>query len=259
MVAARGGAFLFSLAALRASAQGPNSRNGDNLPDGQVFTDEMKEDLFKHGHHKVEWVFALDFGECNTACGDLECAADMFEKVNSEHAFKAVLESIENAPGCDTYKVDTEYGAAPFIWEDEAQCWVSNVPSGSSCGQEPDPQFTDVRLCPCLKEDGKSVSSKATDALESSPADEDKALEMGKKDAMEGLHEVRSVPVLVERAPVSRAAASVIVAGALVGVSGFIGLSTLRARARRQEDSSRLLSVNTEDQEMQAGAPSNEF
>merc|ERR1719282_101344 len=54
--------------------QGPNIRNGDPLPAEKQFTDEEREALFKSGSGNVKWVLAMDWGTCNHACGELECA-----------------------------------------------------------------------------------------------------------------------------------------------------------------------------------------
>lgn len=201
--------------------------------------------MFKSGSSNIEWVLALDFGNCKHACGELECAEDMFAKVKSQHAFEAILESIDNAPGCNSYKVDTEYGAAPFIWEDNAQCWVSGADTGTTCGTTPDLQFTDVRLCPCKKEAGKDVAREATDALESSPADEDAAMALGREQALMNLHEAASVPAFL-KVPAPGVVACVAALVAVVGASGMMGVAAWRAR--RREGGSRLLSCAENDE-----------
>jgi len=247
---------LLSIAPPRASAE-PNQRNGDPVTN-KPFTDEVKQALFKSGSDDIKWVLALNLGACDEACGGLHCSEDMFAKVNSRQAFAAILESIENAPGCTSYKVDTQYGVAPFIWEDESMCWVSDDSTGTTCHQEPDKQFLDVRLCPCKKNAGKHVAHEATDAVESSPSDQAAALALGKEKALQNLLELRSNIPGPSWLPASRAMVSAIALAAVAGtiVSGMIGF--VAWRASRQDDSTLLLAISEDWEEGPGLEQSNE-
>mmetsp|Transcript_130717 Transcript_130717/g.326134 ORF Transcript_130717/g.326134 Transcript_130717/m.326134 type:complete len:252 (+) Transcript_130717:82-837(+) len=232
-----GAAVALSMAALRVSAQGPNIRNGDALTQASPFTDEVRDALFKAGSQDVEWMFALSGGSCADRCKPLVCAEGMFEKVNTQHAYNAIMETIDGAPGCSSWRVDTEYHVAPFYWEDEAQCWVSGEKTKASCDKEADPQFTDVRLCPCVAHAGKHAKFESTDELESTPVDEEEALSLGKKKALENLDEVRSAPVISESLG-SKVSASIAALAAVIGASG---LGFVAFRAHQHEASARLL------------------
>jgi len=258
MSSIRAASIFLSAAALRASAQGVDLRNGDPLTVDHPFNHKVKAALFESEGHNVQWVLALDYGNCNHACGELTCAEDMFEKVNSQHTFAAVLETIENAPGCSSYKVDTEYSMAPFIWEDEeAQCWVSGDASESTCGQEP-AQFTDIRLCPCRKKAGKKAADEHTDELESLPLDEQAALKLGSKDAIESLHEKRSSAVLSWLPSAGSTASAVAAFCAVVAASASAMVGVAAWRASRQDESARLLAIPKEDEESRHVAQSHE-